>query len=75
MTAGTPYDSFVPLMTAGTPYDSFLYGVADMSADISATHWPDRHISVILTLVLTHQHPTLPAKSPSKLSDNTFWQD
>jgi hypothetical protein len=33
-----------------------------MSANMSATLWPDRHMSVILTLVSTHRHPTLPAK-------------
>ncbi len=47
----------------GNPVDSFLCRVADMSADMSATRWPDRHMSVVLTLVLTRRHPTLPAKS------------
>jgi hypothetical protein len=46
-----------------TPVDSFLCRVADMLADMSATHRPDRHMSVISTLVLTCQHPTLPAKA------------
>ncbi len=46
----------------GTPADSFLCHVANMSADMSATRWPDRHMSIILTLVLTHRHPTFPAK-------------
>ncbi len=47
----------------GTHVDSFLCHVANMSANMSATHWPDRHMSVILTLVLTRRHPTLPAKT------------
>jgi hypothetical protein len=45
----------------GTPMDSFLCRVADMSANMSATRWPDRYMSVILTLVLTCRHLTLPA--------------
>jgi hypothetical protein len=46
----------------GTPVDSFLCHVANMSADMSATRRPDRHMSVILTLVSTRRHPTLPAE-------------
>ncbi len=46
----------------GTPADSFLCRVANISADISATRWPDRHMSVVLTLVLTCRYLTLPAK-------------
>ncbi len=46
----------------GTPVDSFLCRVTNMSADMSATPQPDRHMSVVLTLVLTCRHPTLPAK-------------
>jgi hypothetical protein len=44
----------------GTPVDSFLCHVANMSANMSVTCRPDRHMSVVLTLVLTCQH--LPAK-------------
>jgi hypothetical protein len=45
-----------------TPADSFLCHVADMSADMSATYRPNRHMSVNLTLVSTCQHPTIPAR-------------
>ncbi len=48
----------------GTPVDSFLCHVADMLANMSATRWTDRHMSVVLTLVLTRRHPSLPAKLP-----------
>jgi hypothetical protein len=41
---------------------AFLCRVADMSADMSATCRPDKHMSVVLTLVSTCRHPTLPAK-------------
>jgi hypothetical protein len=41
---------------------------ADMSADLSATRRPDRHMSVVLTLVSTRRHPTLPAE-PTYYSD------
>jgi hypothetical protein len=49
----------------GTPADSYLCCVANMSANMSATRWPDRHMSVILTLVLTRRHLSLPAKDTS----------
>jgi hypothetical protein len=35
---------------------------------MSATRWPDRHMSVVLTLVSTCRHPTLPAKVPTSLA-------
>ncbi len=58
----------------GTPVDSFLCRVADMLANMSATRRPDRHMSVVLTLVSTCRHPTLPAKAriecPNALSSN-----
>ncbi len=47
----------------GTPANSFLCHVADMLANMSATRRPDRHMSVVLTLVSTCRHPTLPAKA------------
>jgi hypothetical protein len=48
--------------TTGTPVDSFLCCVTDMLADMSAPCRPNKHMSVVLTPVLTHQHPTIPAK-------------
>ncbi len=49
----------------GTQDDSFLCHVADMLANMSVTRLPDRHMSVVLTLVSTRQHPILPAKAGS----------
>jgi hypothetical protein len=56
----------------GTPVNSFLCHVADMSADMSATCRPDRHMSVVLTLVLTRQHPTLPAKAGQNMGGGSL---
>jgi hypothetical protein len=36
---------------------------------MSATRCPDRHMSVVLTLVSTRQHPTLPAKGRKERID------
>ncbi len=48
--------------TSGTPTDRFLCHVANMLANMSATCWPNKHMSVVLTPVLTCRHPTIPAK-------------
>ncbi len=60
-------------MSAQYPVDSFLCHVANMLADMSATRRPDRHMSVVLTLVSTRRHPTLPAKLIASDSFSVFW--
>jgi hypothetical protein len=47
---------------SSTPADSFLCPVDIMLANMSATCQPNRHMSVILTLILTRQHLAIPAK-------------
>jgi hypothetical protein len=56
---------------SGTPADSFFCHVADMSANMSATCQPNKHMSVVLTPILTHRHPKIPAKPecPGELRD------
>jgi hypothetical protein len=48
--------------TSVTPANSFLCCVTNMFANMLATCWPDKHMSVILTPDLTCRHPTIPAK-------------
>jgi hypothetical protein len=46
------------------PCQHFLGHVGDMLANMLmlATYQPDKHMSVVLTLISTCQHPTFPAK-------------
>jgi hypothetical protein len=58
---------------SGNPANSFLCCVANMSANMMSTGQLDKHMSVVLTPVLTCRHPTIPAKVWQWLLFGWFW--